>query len=92
MSTPGAHQLMRANGDKAYNGWPNSPALEALRDAWLEADGLAAQQDIARKAQLQAFQDVPYLPVGSYYQPTAYKANLSGMLKGLILFTNVKRS
>jgi peptide/nickel transport system substrate-binding protein len=91
MSTPGAHQLMRANGDKAYNGWPASAAMESLRDQWLAADGLAAQQDIARKLQLQAWQDVPYLPVGSYYQPTAYKADLTGMLKGLILFTNVRR-
>jgi peptide/nickel transport system substrate-binding protein len=90
-ATPGCHQLMRANGEKAYNGWPVSPALEALRDQWLAADGLAAQQDLARKIQIQAFQDVPYLPVGSYYQPTAYKADLSGMLKGLILFTNVER-
>jgi peptide/nickel transport system substrate-binding protein len=91
-ATPGADSLIRENGDAAYNGWPKSPAMEALRDQWLAADGLAAQQDLARKIQLQAWQDVPYLPVGSYYQPTAYKANLVDMLKGLILFTNVRRA
>jgi peptide/nickel transport system substrate-binding protein len=42
--------------------------------------------------QVQAFQDVPLLPLGSYCQPTAYKKDLTDMLKGLILFTNVRRA
>jgi peptide/nickel transport system substrate-binding protein len=91
-ANPGADSLIRENGDAAYNGWPTSPAMESLRDQWLVADGLAAQQELAREIQLQAWQDVPYLPVGSYYQPTAYKADLVDMLKGLILFTNVRRA
>jgi peptide/nickel transport system substrate-binding protein len=91
-ATPGSHQLMRCNGDKAYNGWPVSAEMESLRDQWLAADGLSAQQELARKLQIQAWQDVPYLPVGSYYQPTAYKADLTDMLKSLILFTNVRRT
>jgi peptide/nickel transport system substrate-binding protein len=92
MSNPGSAQLLRANGAGAYNGWPDSPKLEALRDAWLTTADLAAQKAIARQIQLQAFQDVPFLPVGSYYQPTAYRADLNGMTKGLILFTNLRRT
>jgi peptide/nickel transport system substrate-binding protein len=42
--------------------------------------------------QKQAFEDVPYIPLGLWYQNTAYRANLSGMLKGLPLFWNVRRS
>ncbi|MBN8875354.1 MAG: ABC transporter substrate-binding protein [Rhodospirillales bacterium] len=91
MSTPGSANLLRGNGPRAYNGWPDMPKLEALRDRWLAADDLATRKGIARDIQMQAFQDVPFLPLGSYYQPTAYKADLTGMLKGLILFTNVKR-
>jgi hypothetical protein len=72
---------------------PDSLALEVLRDQWLAADGeLKIQQDIAAKMQVQAFQDVPLLPLGSYCQPTAYKKDLTDMLKGLILFTNVRRA
>ena len=92
MSTPGSNNLLRANGAQAYNGWPESPKLEALRNDWLAASSLTAQQAIARQIQAQAFQDVPFLPVGSYYQPTAYRADLTGMMKGLILFTNVRRA
>jgi peptide/nickel transport system substrate-binding protein len=90
-SNPGSANLLRGNGLHAYNGWPDSPALEALRDQWLAAGDLASQQAIAAKMQVQAFQDVPFLPLGSYYQPTAYKADLSNMLRGLILFSNVRR-
>jgi peptide/nickel transport system substrate-binding protein len=92
MSSPGTHQLLRGNGARAYNGWPDLPKIEALRDEWLMADDQATQVALARKLQLQAFEDVPYLPVGSYFQPTAYRANLTGMEKGLVLFTGVRRA
>ena len=31
------------------------------------------------------------MPLGLYYQPVAYRADLTGMMKGLILFTGIKR-
>ena len=90
-SDPAINNLLRGNGANAYNGWPDSPGLEALRNQWLAADDLPTRKALAEKIQLQAFQDVPFLPLGSYYQPTAYRANLTDMLTGLILFTNVRR-
>ncbi len=91
-SNPGSHQLLRGNGDHAYNGWPDLPKIEALRNDWLAAGDMASQVAICRKLQLQAFEDVPYLPVGSYFQPTAYRADLTGMQKGLVLFTGLQRT
>jgi hypothetical protein len=32
------------------------------------------------------------MPLGLYYQQVAYRADLTGMMKGLVLFTGVKRS
>jgi peptide/nickel transport system substrate-binding protein len=92
MSSPATAQLLRGNGASAYNGWPDLPKLEALRDAWLVAGDEPSQIALARQIQAQAFIDVPYLPVGSYFQPTAYKADLTDMLKGLIQFTGVRRA
>lgn len=88
---PSTHQLLRGNGAKAYNGWPEAPKLEALRDIWLQTEDPAEQKRLGREMQAQAMLDVPYLPVGSYFQPSAYKANLTGMQKGLIQFTGVRR-
>ncbi len=90
--SPAINNLLRGNGDAAYNGWPVAPKLEALREQWLAETKLTAQQDLARSLQLQAWQDVPFLPLGSYNQPTAYRDTLTGMMKGLILFTNVRRT
>ena len=68
------------------------PKMEALRDQWFDAPGLAAQQEITKAMQLQAFEDVPVLPTGMYFTPTAYRSNLTGILKsGVALMWGVKR-
>jgi peptide/nickel transport system substrate-binding protein len=91
MISPAANNYIRANGDHAMFGWPDSPRLEDLRWQWLETSGLAAQQKICRDMQLQAFQDVPYYPLGVYYPATAYRNSLTDMLQGYTLFYNVRR-
>lgn len=88
---PSAHNFIRGSGDKATFGWSRSPKLEELRDAWLVAPDAAAQKQIGIAMQRQAFIDVPYVPLGVFYQPTAYKKELTGVLKGLPLFWNVRR-
>ena len=92
MSTPGSHQLMRGNGEDAYNGWPSLPKLEALRDEWLFAEDGADAPALARRMQEQALQDVPYLPLGSYDQPSAWRSDLLDVPKGLVQFTGVRRA
>ena len=92
MSSLGTHQLARGNGQGAYNGWPTLPKLEMIRDQWLAAPDAATQKALARDFQAQAMQDVPYLPLGSYQQPAAYKANLTDVPKGLVLFTGIRRT
>lgn len=88
---PAGHVFLRCNGKDAAPGWPTSPRIEALRADWLQADGVAAQRKIAEQIQLQAFEDVPYIPLGQTITTTAYRANLSGMLDGLPLFWNIRR-
>lgn len=92
MFDPTGHNQIRGNGKDAWFGWPESPKLEILRDAWLTAPDLAAQQQVARQMQLQAFEDVPYVPLGQFSQATAYRTSLSGVLKGgFALLHNVRR-
>ena len=87
---PAIHGLLRGD-DSALNGFSHSPAIEELRTAWSQAPDEAAQIDIARKLQQQAFADVPYIPVGQIAQLTAYRSDLTGMLKGLPMFWNIRR-
>jgi peptide/nickel transport system substrate-binding protein len=87
---PAMHPLLRANGAAAWPGWPGSPAIEALRDAWLDAPDAAAQARLSREIQAQAMRDLPYVPLGQFFQPTAYRRALTGMLKGPTLFWNLR--
>ncbi|MFC3125459.1 ABC transporter substrate-binding protein [Pseudoroseomonas globiformis] len=89
---PSAHNFLRGSGDKATFGWARSEELEALRGAWFAAPDVETQREIGVKAQRQAFIDAPYVPLGLFYQPTAYRKSLQGMLKGLPLFWNLHRA
>lgn len=56
---PAVHGHVRGNGTNGRPGWPTSPRLEDLREAWLDASDLAAQQRIATEIQAQVFTDLP---------------------------------
>ncbi|PZW49124.1 peptide/nickel transport system substrate-binding protein [Humitalea rosea] len=89
--TPAGHNAIRGNGAQAWFGWPDIPAIEAGRDAWFDAPNLAAQQAATKEMQRVAFDQVPYVPTGQYFQPTAYRKSLTGVLKGPPVFWNIKR-
>ena len=91
MWTPAAHDALRGSGMKAWVGWPTDARVEALRSQWLSTEDLDGQQAICRDLQTEAYQSVPYVPLGLFKQPTAYASNLQGMLVGQPLFTNVRR-
>ncbi len=93
MINPAAHATIRGNGLAAPGyGWPTAPKLEALRDAWFEASDLATQQKICTQMQLQAFVDVPYIPLGLYYQATAFRATISQIPRGFPAFYNLRKT
>jgi peptide/nickel transport system substrate-binding protein len=83
--------LLRGNGEKAIFGWPSSPRLEELRDSWFDAPDLAGQKKIAAEMQAQAFVDVPYIPLGAYYNPSVYRRDVTDILHGFPIFWNMRR-
>jgi peptide/nickel transport system substrate-binding protein len=89
---PASHLGLRGNGLNAWPGWPTSPQLESLREQWFAAPDEARQKSICRDIQLQAFQDVPYIPTGRWADITAYRANLTGVLSGMPLFYNMAKA
>ncbi len=91
MSNPASNPALRGNGTNAWFGWPTAPALEALRDQWLSASGTADQRRIAARMQEQAFADVPFLPLGQFFQPSTQSKTLEGGLSGITLFWNIRR-
>ncbi|MDB5411940.1 MAG: transporter substrate-binding protein [Rubritepida sp.] len=90
MWDPAGHLAIRGNGNQAWSGWPTAPRLEELRKAWFAASDEASRKAICRQIQEQVWQDVPYIPGGRWWQPTAYRKNLTGVLRGAPLFYNVR--
>ena len=89
---PSGHLSLRANGEQAWIGWPTDLRIEQLRDQWFDAPDQRTQAAICADIQREAFQSVPYIPMGQYLQPTAYRTSLEGVLDGFALFWNVKRA
>jgi peptide/nickel transport system substrate-binding protein len=89
---PAGQLGIRANGAKAWFGWPQSKKLEALRMEWFAAPDLAAQKAACRALQVQFWQDVPYIPLGEYFRPGAHHPRVAIPTKGFPLFANVTRA
>ena len=90
-ASPAGHLALRGNGLAAWFGWPTAPKIEALRQAWFAAPTMKAQKVVAEQIQREAFDAVPYIPLGQYLQPTAIGTSITGTLSGLPLFWNVRK-
>lgn len=92
MSSPAGNLALRGNGQNGWFGWPAAPELERLREQWLVTTDPAAQRQIAAAIQAQAFVDVPFLPLGQFFQPTTRRRSLLDGLTGMSLFWNIRRA
>jgi len=91
LMNPGVNFFLRGHGEAAFAGWPTAPALEEMRQEWLGALDVETQKVIATRIQQQAFVDLPYIPLGQFFQPTAWRRSVQGVLKGPTLFWNIRR-
>jgi peptide/nickel transport system substrate-binding protein len=84
--------FIRSNGKDAWFDWPDDPKIERIYEPWLETSDEAEQTRLERDYQLQAAHTLPCIPLGGYRQTSAWRSNLSGILKGpSIVFWNVKK-
>jgi len=74
------------SGDK-----PN-PAMEALRSAWFDSTDFAEQMHLAERMQVLGLQEPPFIPLGQYFIPYAYRTGLTGFVRAPITaMWNVRR-
>ena len=85
--------FLRGNGANAWFGWPNEPKVEALRERWMDSTDAAERHRLDAEIQANAFETVPFIPLGQYLPPAAYRKNLTGVLKGAVpVFWNVAKT
>jgi peptide/nickel transport system substrate-binding protein len=93
LNLPPVHLFLRANGANAWFGWPDDPEIERLRAAWLRAPDEAAAQGLARQLNAQAMRSLPYIPLGFYWQPSAWRRNVQGAFRSpATVFWNISKA
>jgi peptide/nickel transport system substrate-binding protein len=90
--TPASAIGFRGNGDGAWFGWPNDPKMEALFDTWFDAPDLAAQKKITDQMQAEFWENPPYVPLGMYDQPTAFRSYITDVPEGFPQFYTLKKN
>jgi peptide/nickel transport system substrate-binding protein len=78
---------VRANGDKAWFGWPTVPAVETEVANWFEAKSLAEEKTIIGRLNKAALDNVVYAPTGFFLGYQAWRKNVTGVVKGPIPFS-----
>ncbi|HEX3347608.1 MAG TPA: ABC transporter substrate-binding protein, partial [Acetobacteraceae bacterium] len=87
---PAFAAIIRGNGATAWFGWPTDPEIETLRDAWIDATNPAERTRLAETVQRRCFETVPFIPLGQYFQSSAWRASLGTPQKGICpVFWNV---
>lgn len=93
MANPAINSGLRGHGAGAWFGWPTEPKLEELRNKWMVAATDAEAKAIAEEIQKEALDKVPFVMVGHFFLPNAYRANLKGVLPGPVpWFWNVEKA
>jgi peptide/nickel transport system substrate-binding protein len=83
---PSSYTAIRANGDKAWFGWPTSAKVEAEITSWYEAPNLEEEKAAIARLNKAALEDVVYAPTGFFLAHQAWRSQVNGVTKGPLPF------
>ncbi|MBR0666888.1 ABC transporter substrate-binding protein [Roseomonas hellenica] len=93
LTMPVFHLFLRANGPNAWFGWPDDPEIERLRGEWVEAAEEPDRVRIAQALNRRAMEVMAYVPLGYYWQPSAWRRNLTGVFRApATVFWNIGKA
>ncbi|MGE7414312.1 ABC transporter substrate-binding protein [Methylobacterium tarhaniae] len=84
---PAVYPAIRANGDKAWFGWPDLPPVEAGIAEWFDAADPAAEKAAIDKVNAAAVAGGVYVPTGYFLGYQAWRKTVTGVGKGPLPFT-----
>jgi peptide/nickel transport system substrate-binding protein len=68
-----------------WQGWPCDEELEKIRLSYLDARNDAERKQVMDTLQRRFFEVVPYVHLGQYFQPLAYRSNVEGLRPAMSL-------
>lgn len=74
-------------------GWAEDAKMEELRDAFVRAKSLDEQKKIATEIQARNYDQVIYIPLGQFTQPSVWRKEITGLIVGPAtpVFWNVEK-
>ena len=73
-------------------GWACDETLEKIRLEYLDADSDAKRKDVIDRYQARFYDTVPYVPLGQFVGPVAYRKELKGVVQDIMLnFWNIEK-
>jgi peptide/nickel transport system substrate-binding protein len=84
--SPAPYNAIRASGDQAWFGWPDSPQVEAEVASWFEAKNLEEEKAAMARLNKAALDFVVYAPTGFFLSYQAWRKNVTGVVKGPLPF------
>ena len=83
---PSSYTAIRANGDKAWFGWPDVPSVEAEVVNWFDAKNLDEEKAAIGRLNKAAMDNAVYAPTGLFLAYQAWRKNVEGIVKGPLPF------
>ncbi len=77
---PAAYLGLRADGEKAWFGWPDSPGVERGIADWFASTSLEEEKAIAERINRAALEDVVFVPTGFFLAKQAWRSSVKGVV------------
>ncbi|MBN8959851.1 MAG: ABC transporter substrate-binding protein [Rhizobiales bacterium] len=75
-------------------GWPDDPTIEKMRDQFARSTSPEEQKKLAEEIQKRVYDEVIYIPLGQFEQPSVWRKSLKGVLDGPAtpVFWNIEKT
>ena len=91
-ATPITNGWFNSRCEAANAGWACDPDLEKLVDTWTRTMDPKARRAIIEEIQARAYVSLPYIPVGQFFQPIAFRKNVTGVLEAALpVYWNIEK-
>ena len=93
VSTPVSNIWFSSKCERANPGWACDPELDRLSSAWAREPDRAKRHAMIEEIQRRAYVSVPYVPFGQFFQPIAFRNNVSGVVvAGQPVYWNIDKT
>ncbi len=91
-ANPLANVWFNSGCAKANAGWACDPTLQHMIATWAQEPDRARRHALIPGIQTRAFESVPYVPTGQFFQPIAFRKNVTGVLAaGTPVYWNIDK-